>query len=594
MDSREIRTALGKLQAEPDAEQAWQALKEAASSEGGDLSREECLRLFEAARNEHARRGEWFAVARLLEVSASVASGTEHEADLVGLQAKVLSEELYDDDGAGICYLRLLELRPGDTGAAAAIEESQSRRRRQHELVESYLAEADRGADDVYKSSMLMRASELEVRYGGEEANLEGAIERLEQAVRLDPTNERAGRLLEHVYRRAGRWEDLAGVLERLADRSEHVAERIAAGVRLARVYAGHLGDPERAARAYDRVLREDSDHSEAMSFLSELYSSQERWSDLGALYERELKSKDLHDAARLGDMLQIAMLHWKKLERPAEAEPWFERIRKVDPTNEVMLTFYREYCVTLDDDTRLMDILQGAQRALKDGSKEKSKLAQEIGRLAEGQANAAKAIEQYKSVLRQDPDNVEARERLKTLYKQTQGHNALVELLRQQLERTPQDKYAERLEILREVATVYRQYQKSDTALLSVLNQIIQLDDKLDEHDVGELREIVQLYEKLGRFRELVTHQLKLADVTGDVAEKQDLYRSAARRWLDQFSNVQNATEAYAKLLKVAPGDTEARGVSSTTCTRPTWIRSKAPRGSRSSGRWHSSPPNG
>lgn len=560
MDSREIRTALGKLQAEPDTEEAWAALKAAAASEGGDLSREECLALFEAAREEHARRGEWFAVARLLEIATSLAAGTEQEADLVALHAKVLSDELYDDDGAGICYLRLLELRPGDLGATTAIEESESRRRRQQELVASYLAEAERATDDIYKSSMLMRAAELEVRYGSEDPKLATAIDRLEQAVRLDPTNERAGRLLEHVYRQQGRWEELAGVLERLADRSEHVGERIAAGVRLARAYAGHLGDPERAARAYDRVLREDPNHAEAMSFLSELYSAGERWAELVGLYERELKSKDLHDAARLGDMLQIAMLHWKKLGRPEEAEPWFERVRKVDPTNEGMLAFYREYCEKLEDYSRLMDILQGAQRALKDGSKEKARLAQEIGRLAEGQANAAKAIEQYKSVLRQDPDNVEARERLKSLYKQTQGHNDLVALLRQQLERTPQDKYAERLAILREVATVYRQYQKSETALLSVLNQIVQLDDKLDEHDVDELREIVELYEKLGRHRELVTHQLKLADVTPDLTEKQNLYRAAARRWLEQFSNVQNATEAYAKLLKVAPDDREAR----------------------------------
>ena len=46
------------------------------------------------------------------------------------------------------------------------------------------------------------------------------------------------------------------------------------------------------------------------------------------------------------------------------------------------------------------------------------------------------KAIEQYKSILRQDPDSSEARDALKRLYKQTQGYNALVELLRQQLER--------------------------------------------------------------------------------------------------------------------------------------------------------------
>ena len=100
----------------------------------------------------------------------------------------------------------------------------------------------------------------------------------------------------------------------------------------------------------------------------------------------------------------------------------------------------------------------------------------------------------------------------------------------------------------------VYRQYIKSETALVSVLNQIVQLDDKLDAHDVEELRELCGLYEKLARWRDLLSNQLKLAEVTPDLEEKKNLYRAAARRWLEQFSNVQNATEAYAALLKAAP----------------------------------------
>ncbi|HXK16501.1 MAG TPA: hypothetical protein VNG33_01755, partial [Polyangiaceae bacterium] len=123
-----------------------------------------------------------------------------------------------------------------------------------------------------------------------------------------------------------------------------------------------------------------------------------------------------------------------------------------------------------------------------------------------------------------------------------------------------PSEKYQERITVLREVATVYRQYIKSDTALLSVLGQIVALDDKLDEEDVVEMRELVGLYDKLGRHRDLITNQMKLAEITPDVEEKKELYRAAARRWLDQFSNAQNATEAYAALLKVAPDDREAR----------------------------------
>ena len=559
MDSQTIRTALGTLQAIPDSDEAWTALRGSAKERDGDLSTDELLRLLDSARDKHAARGEWSAVAGLLDIAAQVAEGTPREAAIVSEQAKVLASETFDDDGAAVCYLRLLELDPGNSVAMSAIAESESKRQRFSELASTYATEAEGASDEVYKSSMLMRAAEMEVRFGGGSVSLETAIERLEQAVRLDATNERAGRLLEHIYRGGNRWEELARVLERLADRSEKPASRVSAGVRLARLYAQHLSDNERAARAYDRVLRVDASHAEAKGFLSEFYGNDGRWADLVLLYERELKGKDSNDAERLGDMLQIAMLHWRKLGRAQDAEPWFERIRKVEATNEGMLTFYREYYGSLEDDTRLIEVLQGAQRSVPDASKERKQFSSEIAKLAEGTANAQKAIEQYKSILRQDPDSTEARDALKRLYKQTQGYNALVELLRQQLERTPAEDYALRLAILREVATVYRQYVRSDTALLSVLNQIVQLDDKLDEHDADEMRELVSLYDKLGRHRDLITHQLKLAEITPDIEEKKELYRSAARRWLEQFSNAQNATDAYAALLKIAPKDPEA-----------------------------------
>ncbi|HWO13692.1 MAG TPA: hypothetical protein VNN80_29520, partial [Polyangiaceae bacterium] len=495
----------------------------------------------------------------LLEIAASVAEGTPREVELLRAHARVLIEELLDDDGAAADYVRLIEINADDTTASEALEETERKRERHRELVKSYVTEADAAQDDVYKSSMLMRASEMELRFAGEEADIDRVIDRLEQAVRFDPSNVGASKMLERVYRRAKRWDEVARVLERVADRSEDPASRAASGVRLARVYLHKLKDSDRASRAYDRVLRARPDQREAMEFLSDFYSKAERWDELVQLYENDLKTKGADTKETAGDIFQIAMLHWKKRDSSADAEPWFERIRKVEPTHEGVLNFFRQYLADLDDDSRLIDILSHAQKATKEKEK-KAEFGTEIAKLAEGQKNAQKAIEQYKSILRQDPDNVDAREALKRLYKQTQGYNALVELLRQQLERTPVEAYEERVNVLREVATVYRQYLKSDTALVSVLNQIVQLDDKLDERDIVEIRELVSLYEKLGRFRDLLTNQQKLAEWTKDPDEKKFLYRAIARRWLEQFSNVQNATDAYAELFKIAPDDMEAR----------------------------------
>ena len=161
MDSQTIRTALGTLQAIPDSSEAWSTLREAAKTSGGDLSTEELLRLLEAAADKHAQRGEWSAVAGLLDIASEASRGTPREAEALTAQAKVLANEVFDDDGAAVCYLRLLEINPADSVASAAIAESESKRQRYAELAANYATEAEQASDEVYKSSMLMRAAEM-------------------------------------------------------------------------------------------------------------------------------------------------------------------------------------------------------------------------------------------------------------------------------------------------------------------------------------------------------------------------------------------------------------------------------------------------
>lgn len=553
MDSNTIRTALGQLQDDPDSVDAWGALREALKQPDGDLERDELMRLLSAARQRHEERGEWRAAATLLEHAVDHADSGK--VDLLRELAALQQDRLFSEEEHELAQLQVLELIPEDGKAKEALEEAEGKKARWSEMTKSYLEEAENAPDDVYKSSMLMRAAEMELRFGSEDADTDRIVKRLDQAVRLDPTNVRAAGMLEVVLRRAEKWEALSAVLDRLIDRAEGDTDRTAAGVRLARLHLNKMGDAEAAAKAFEKVLGLVPSHAEAKSFLSEHYSKLERWDLLVSVYERELLSGSLESSERLGDMLQIAMLHWKKLENVEDAEPWFERIRKLEPSNPLALNFFREYAEKVGDEGRLLSVLQAAQKVMTEGP-EKTEVTQQIAKLAESQQDAQKAIEQYKGVLRQDADNQEAREALKRLYRKTEGYNALVELLRQELERADKDDSETRLGILKEVASTYRQFIKSDTALVTVLNQILQIDG----NDVEAVRELVGLYEQLGRWRDLLTNQQRLAELTEDVDEKATILRGVARRWLDQFSNVQNATEAYQRLLEAVPTDAEAR----------------------------------
>ena len=132
-------------------------------------------------------------------------------------------------------------------------------------------------------------------------------------------------------------------------------------------------------------------------------------------------------------------MVHWRMRGRPEAAEPWFERLRKLEPAHPGMLSFFREWCTARGENARLATILSDAQRAMPDGP-ERGALAAEVAKLAEDGANAQKAIEQWRAVLRQDARNKEARDALKRLYRQTASWNALTDLLRQELDRLAPD----------------------------------------------------------------------------------------------------------------------------------------------------------
>jgi tetratricopeptide (TPR) repeat protein len=346
----------------------------------------------------------------------------------------------------------------------------------------------------------------------------------------------------------------VAQVLETLLEGGESLATRIAAGVRAARVCRHRLLDNTRAARFYRRVLSLSPNHGEALAFLSDYYATEERWDDLVEVYEASLATGDATGRERVGDILQVGMLLWKKRKDAESAEPWFARLRKLEPANAGMLDFYREFYASDEAAPQLLNVLTAAQRVLSAG-KEKQSITAEIAHLAAGHKDSQRAVDQYKNLLRQDPSNEQALSALRQLYRKTQNYTALVELLRQQLEGLPADQTAGRLAVLREVAALYRDDLASDTALVSVLNQIAQL----DPNDASVARELVVLYEKLGRWRDLLTSQQRLAVLTNDPSEKIELMRSAGRRWLDQFSNVQNATQAFEALLEVSPGDREA-----------------------------------
>ncbi|MDB4944088.1 MAG: domain protein putative component of TonB system [Labilithrix sp.] len=603
MTASTIRNALGILQDEPDDEQAWESLRAAlkysadvGTVDPGELGAGELATLLEAARQAHEMRREYEAVAELLEIEVALARSTDpvREAGLVHTLAVVLDDILHDDAGAVTAWKRLRQLQPDEPTAEEAIERAEAKRAKWKDLAQRYFTESKSAGDASFKSSLLVSAAEIAYRYGRPEleaakakleaerlsdsppksirgggkpkkkkakdpeeskkALFEKSLGLLREALTLDPKNRRAVLLQERLLRDEERWEELATALDTFATESTAKDEKIAALVRLARVYTKKLGSKERAVAVHERVLDLSPGHPEATNALVTHFTDNAMWDHLVSLYEGQLSGGGVRAGQEVGVILQIAMVNWRMRDKPEAAEPYFERLRKHEPAHPGMLAFFRAWCPPRSEGARLAQILSDAQRAMPEGP-QRSALAAEIAGLAEEGANAQKAIEQWRTVLRSEPANVAARDALKRLYRQTGAYNHLADLLRTELERVAPDDAAGRLPALREIAALYREHIKSDSALVTLLSQIIALDPR----DSAAVRELAGVYESLGRWRDLLTTQMRLAELEEVPSTKAELYRAIARRWLDQFSNVQNAVEAYEKLREVEPEDAEA-----------------------------------
>lgn len=553
MSAEQLRTALDRIHDNPFDESAWTTVEEIVTGSGGD----EIERTLELSRMKQEQARNWPVVARLLDFEIAVDDDDDIAIAKQLELGRIHREELFDDASALNAFQSVLQRRPDDERAQEQKDEIIAAQAMAQDELDEALVEALDTDDDAVKGPMLTKAAELTFRHLGRDGDArDKTLSYLEQALVATSSNARTLALASVIYRHHESWPELAGVLQQRAHVASAKEDKVSAATQLLAVMRYQLEDAERAVEGALVLVDLEPGHRGAMSLLVEHYTEREEWDHLAALYEDQLGSGAVKKEEELAMWVQLAMLNWKTRGRADAAAPYFEKVRRAEPTHAGMLNFFREQCEESGDSAKLMGILTDAQRALADDDELRTQLAAEIAALAEGQENARRAIEQYKSILRSEPDNEEARDKLKVLYLETESFNALVELLRQELSRLGDDDTEQKVAVLREIAVIYRDRMESDTALLTVLTQILQL----DETDIDAARELVRVYESLGRWRDLLQSQQRLAELTENAAEKETLLRSVARRWLEQFSNVQNAMGAYEALLAAVPGDSEAK----------------------------------
>ncbi len=543
----DLSTFLAVLEHDPDDAQALDALPEAARVAAPDVRANRMA----AARKLLAARGRPDAVVALIEVELAVTSEVDRKGDLLIEKGMVLDGELLDTVAARAAFNDVLAIRSGDALAAEALSELDVAAANWQKFSAKYIKEAEGSTDRSLATGLYGSAAEAYVRFAPQGPEAE---QLLRKALAVDARNSKAAFHLARLLRRAGRWPDLGELLDERAEAAPTAEDKVAALIALSELARDHLGNTARADRAIRRALAIDPAHPRALRVVTDAAAAANDWPAVVAAYQGALRARREED---IGILLQISMVLWKHVGDTEGAEEYFRRIRKLDPAHPAALDFYRAYYTAKGETGKLMAMLKQVEKgpARSRGDSGEKSISIEIAELAEAQNNPEKAIEAWKQHLRTDPTSVRARAALAKLYRRTEKWNALLDLMKDEIDRLGDGDVATRVARLFDVVEIYRDRLRLDVMVINTYNAIL----KLDPDNQRASDELASKFRALGRWNDLIAILSRKSEAPNvPDADRVKLLREVADLWSDRFGNFANAIRPLERIVELTPGDAE------------------------------------
>lgn len=341
-------------------------------------------------------------------------------------------------------------------------------------------------SDDVFEKAQLRdrMAALFEQDLNAQETGLDLRLSAL-----LDhPTGER----LREVYNRAGvlgQWEKLAAALrEVLAQPGLLDAE---AAYLLGELQVDHLQNPDEAARWFERVRDEEPSNTRALERLRGIYHGRgeaEREAEaLTALIELEPDTAKRRDLVR-----QLAELEESRERFAAAEEAWQTSIElgasRVDASANEAYDRLRALLRQAGKLEALIDVLRDRHAFLEDPTARRDALY-EIAELQREAKRVDEAVDTYREILADEPDDPVARGSIESIYFDAERWSDYESFLLENLERAAD---SERVAILRKLGTYYLYYSEDLGQALDAHRRIL----GLDPSDTEALDTVVGLLE--------------------------------------------------------------------------------------------------
>jgi len=413
----------------------------------------ENLEALNALSGLYERAREWAPLADVLERLGSLAKTPAEQIATLQKLGNVYAEKLQDDTGALNAYRRLLELDPND-------------RRAQEQLKKRWIAT--------------------------------GAWDELEQ-----------------FYTQTDKVDELIRTLERAADTTTtETAERVALQFRIARLWQEKKGAPDRAARAYEKVLVLDPNDLQAAEALSPLYEQAGDAKKLSSVYEVRLKHID-DPETRIVLLREVGLLYEEKLRTPQLAFERFLEAFTIDAKSDVLREDVERLAAKVNGWDGVFEAYAKAIEAATHPD-DANDLRLHYGQALHRLGKVSEAIAQYRAVYEDRSDDARAITALEQLYRESGDYKGLLTVLtrRAEFESDPDA----RKKLAYDMAALYQDHLgDADQAIEAYKNIPVEF----GEGELEAYRALDTLYDREKRFDELARTLEHRIDIGPETTEE-------------------------------------------------------------------------
>ncbi len=378
---------------------------------------------------------------------------------------------------------------------------------------------------------------------------VEGENRRAQDALKKLYLTQKSWTELEEFYAAQNKLEEYVRVLERQVE-TEDDATKLTLSVRIGELYRDKLNKPDRAARAFEKVLTLDAQHLGAAEALIPLYEQAKDQKKLAQVLEVQLgHTKD--KAQRQDRLRRLADLVEKQLKDKGVAYSWYLKALDEDEYADWARTEAERLAQETGGWTELVAAYETAigklSRGNKQGSIEALPLMSVVARVYEEELGEKdKALAMNQRILGLDAQNSAAVNALERLYLGFGRHEELLEIYRRKLEMVldPEEQKGIRYQLARVYEDAIGDAPKAAQAYRDILEAY--------GDDAPGLKALDRLYGQAGQHKELadvIVRQLALVASDDDKTVVDLKYRLGQLRE-QHLGDVPGAIDAYRDIL--------------------------------------------